>query len=265
MFFNHQKTQKIISLILLLAVFFPSFLLLEVKKTEAVADVIGGPSNIISSILKGIGNALTATGNVSQATTASTAVKTWYQEILGQILRAIARKALQEITKSTVNWINSGFHGNPLYIENSSSFFEDIAKSEVKNLVDMFGYDSLKYPFGKSFALNTINTYKSQLENNASYSLSNVVNDPTLLKNYQNNFKIFQGAYFHFKEMLPLHNAYPEEYFDFLLYGPAFSLIVAPFSQIYFHVDKILWVVFNRVNIILLNTTSCMDEKSPPV
>lgn len=66
-------------------------------------------------------------------------------------------------------------------------------------------------------------------------------------KNYQNNFKIFQGAYFHFKEMLPLHNAYPEEYFDFLLYGPAFSLIVAPFSQIYFHVDKVLWVVFNSL------------------
>lgn len=66
-------------------------------------------------------------------------------------------------------------------------------------------------------------------------------------ENYQNNFKIFQGAYFHFKEMVPLHHIYPKEYFDFLLYGPAFSLIVAPFSQIYFHVDKVLWVVFNSL------------------
>lgn len=64
-------------------------------------------------------------------------------------------------------------------------------------------------------------------------------------ENYQNNFKIFQGAYFHFKKMAPLYKTYPDEYFDFLLYGPAFSLIIAPFSQIYFHLDKVLWVLFN--------------------
>jgi hypothetical protein len=64
-------------------------------------------------------------------------------------------------------------------------------------------------------------------------------------KNYQNNFKIFQGAYFHFREMAPLYKPYPDEYFDFLLYGPAFSLIVAPFSQIFFHLDKVVWVLLN--------------------
>lgn len=185
MIFKNSKIQKLVSVFLLISILIPSFLFVNIKKAEAIPVI-----DVLQNIWSGIKVALTTSGNVSQATTATTAVKTWYQEILGQILRAIARKALQEITKSTINWINSGFHGNPLYIENSSSFFEDIAKSEVKNLVDMFGYDNMKYPFGKSFALNTINTYKSQLENNAAHSYSNMIKDPVQLRNYQNNFNV---------------------------------------------------------------------------
>lgn len=105
-----------------------------------------------------------------------------------ETLKAIAKRAIQEMTKSMVNWINSGFHGAPLFLENPDSFFEDIAKSEVRTLVDQFGYDSLKYPFGKDFALNTINSYKRTLEDNTSYSLSKVINDPVTLRRYQTDF-----------------------------------------------------------------------------
>lgn len=92
---------------------------------------------------------------------------------------------------------------------------------------------------GKIYLLNN--------ERNTSIGLAVILSIVGALtaENYQNNFKIFQGAYFHFREMAPLYKPYPNEYFDFLLYGPAFSLIVAPFSQIYFHLDKVLWVLFN--------------------
>ncbi len=92
---------------------------------------------------------------------------------------------------------------------------------------------------GKIYLLNN--------ERNTSIGLALILSIVGALtaENYQNNFKIFQGAYFHFREMAPLYKTYPDEYFDFLLYGPAFSLIVAPFSQIYFHLDKVLWVLFN--------------------
>jgi len=64
------------------------------------------------------------------------------------------------MTKSVTNWINSGFHGAPLFLENPGSFFQDIGKYEIKNLVDEFGYDPNRFPFGQAFALNTINAYK---------------------------------------------------------------------------------------------------------
>src|SRR3989344_852222 len=117
-------------------------------------------------------------------------VKIVMQEVARQFLMAIARALLARLTQSIVNWINSGHWGNPLYLENQQSFFKDIVKYEVRNLIDTFGYDSLRFPFGKSFALNTIDAYKRQLADNAQYSLSKVINDPVLLNNYRNDFSV---------------------------------------------------------------------------
>jgi hypothetical protein len=77
---------------------------------------------------------------------------------------------------------------------------------------------------------------------------------------YQNNFKIFQGAYFHFVENKPLYRTYPEEYFDFLLYGPFFSLVIGWFCQLWFYLDKVLWVIFNT-SVYLYAVDQLFDKK----
>ncbi len=53
-----------------------------------------------------------------------------------------------------------------------------------------FGYDPNRFPFGADFALNTINSYKSQLATNAQYTLSKAISDPVLLNNYRTNFNV---------------------------------------------------------------------------
>lgn len=103
---------------------------------------------------------------------------------------AIARKIINTITQRTINFINSGFSGNPFYLTNPESFFKDIVKFEVRNLVDIYAYNKNKFPFGKDFALNTINAYQKQLEDNTAYSLSKVINDPVYLESYRNNFNV---------------------------------------------------------------------------
>ncbi|MFY9221296.1 MAG: hypothetical protein WAQ98_01425, partial [Blastocatellia bacterium] len=57
-------------------------------------------------------------------------------------------------------------------------------------MVDTFGYDSRRFPFGKDFALNIIDQYNRKLEDNAEYTLSKVLQDPILLRNYQNDFNV---------------------------------------------------------------------------
>ncbi len=131
-------------------------------------------------------------GVTSAQTTADTviSIKNVAKEILKVIGRNLARKALQGITTSINNWVNSGFHGAPLFLENPGSFFKDIVKSEIKDVVTTFGYDSLRFPFGRQFSLNLINSYKNTLEDNAQYSLSKLSQDQIYVNNFRTDFSV---------------------------------------------------------------------------
>ena len=166
---KNKTLQKFISCLVIISILSPAiFISFQPKKAEAQWVVID-PAHIAVS------------------------VKAVLTEIWKQAMMALARKLLARFTQNTVNWINSGFHGNPLYLENPKSFFKDIVKYEVRNIVDTFGYDSLRFPFGRSFALNTIDAYKRQLTDNASYTLSKVITDPVLLASYRNDFNVGWG------------------------------------------------------------------------
>ena len=123
-------------------------------------------------------------------TTVALSYKQLAKEIGKEILRNIAKRALQAMTKSTLNWINSGFHGAPLFLENPQSFFKDIAKYEVKTFVDEIGYNTVGMPFGKDFALGTIYLYKQQFQENTRYSLSNITQDEGYLRSFRNDFSV---------------------------------------------------------------------------
>src|SRR5687767_11974570 len=45
-----------------------------------------------------------------------------------------------------------------------------------------------------------------------------------------NNFIIYKSSFNHFSQGLNLYVLYPAEYFDRFLYGPLFSVLIAPFS-----------------------------------
>ena len=179
-----DKTKKIISALLIILVLVPTVLFSRPKKAEAfIPDFLNAALKIIGNVFEG------ASAYANQAGIALK-FKEVAKEALKEVAKRFARKLLQQITQNTINWINTGFHGNPLFIENPKSFFKDIAKLEVKNLIKIFGYDSRRFPFGKDFSLNIIASYKRTLENNAQYSLSKVINDPSLLASYRNNFNV---------------------------------------------------------------------------
>src|SRR6185295_14837564 len=131
MILKNRKMQKFISSILVFAVFAPS-LILFAKPQQAEAqntDPVTAPASVFSDILEFLGNTFADIGAESQITDTGVSLKNLATTILQEVLRAVARKALQEITKSTVNWINNGFHGSPLFVETPGSFFQDIAKT----------------------------------------------------------------------------------------------------------------------------------------
>lgn len=58
-----------------------------------------------------------------------------------------------------------------------------------------------------------------------------------------NNFLIFKYVFWHAWGQLPLYEPYPAEYFDTNHYGPAFSLVIAPFAVVPQWLGLLLWEV----------------------
>ncbi len=187
-----NKTIKLISAFLIISMIAPTVLLSVPKKANAFGFIVYDPTNTAVATKNSIGNWISKAFNAitSKATTISALkdTKEWAAWLLTTTLRTVAKAVLARMTQATINWINSDFHGSPLFIENPESFFRDIAKSELRRLVDAIGYDTFRFPFGKQTALNVISSYKRQLADNAAYTLSNVINDPDLLRQYRNDF-----------------------------------------------------------------------------
>ncbi len=49
-------------------------------------------------------------------------------------------------------------------------------------------------------------------------------------RHIDNNYLIFRTSYFHFRGHINLYLHYPKEYYDVYIYGPAFTLLIAPMS-----------------------------------
>ncbi|HEV7702348.1 MAG TPA: hypothetical protein VGO63_02815 [Candidatus Paceibacterota bacterium] len=206
---KNKKIQKFISILLMVLILMPAFLFFIPKKTAAQQE---SASACAAAIAAGqaagtAGQAAGTAAGVLAVPTHDTGVtnisgailgtakgelnlknKECLKEVLKDILKFAARRLLAQMTQSTVNWINTGFHGAPLFLENPGSFFKDIAKFEIRDLVNTIGHDSVRQPFGKNAALGIINSFKSTFEQNSQYSLSKVTNDPALLDRFRSDF-----------------------------------------------------------------------------
>ncbi|MEK7569423.1 MAG: hypothetical protein AAB500_00830 [Patescibacteria group bacterium] len=181
MIFKNQKIQKFLAALVLVAILATPMMI--PRKADAlfgVGDISFDPAVFLNTLVSKIQDVIK--------------LKIKFKEILNEILNKISKKiamrALTRMTESTVTWINSGFHGKPLFLQNPDTFFGDITKFEIRKLVDVYGYNSSRYPFGKQWSLDVINAYKGRLQNNASYSLSNLIQDEVYLNSYRSNFAV---------------------------------------------------------------------------
>jgi len=171
-----NRTTKFILSFLIILIIVPTVLFSQPKKAHATLPVADWLNTTFHALITGSSGGNTILHG-----------KDFVKEILRQVIIVLGHQFLNQLTQSTVNWINSGFHGSPLFVPNSTSFFNSIEQTAIKNVVNQVGYDPLQ-PFGKQFALNVINQYRAKSTQDMQYSLSQITNDPVLLKNYQTNF-----------------------------------------------------------------------------
>jgi len=91
-----------------------------------------------------------------------------------KIARFIALQAMDRITFSTLEWINSGFEGKPFYVENPAQFFTDLATQELLGFSADFSDPEL-YPFGQLLIRTVFSSFQRSFEQNMINSLNNVL------------------------------------------------------------------------------------------
>ncbi|MEI6581083.1 MAG: hypothetical protein WCO07_02845 [bacterium] len=100
------------------------------------------------------------------------------QNCLNAIGKAVAKILIDEITLSTIEWIQTGNDGGPLFVQNPSKFFEDIARAEILG----FGLEIENadlYPFAKDFTQGVAKSYQKSFADNAQYSLNTLIQKQT--------------------------------------------------------------------------------------
>ena len=158
-----------------------------IDQVHAAVTLLTGIDTSLNSIKSNTNSAQASSKTTAAATNNATNQTTCFQKIE----RAAAQVVLKTLTKDTITWINSGFHGKPLYIQDTSTFLKQIRDQEVGTFTTNLLSDAGKYPFGKLVAKGLISDTNSYFEKADQYSLDKVIAEQVpgaTPLNFQQNF-----------------------------------------------------------------------------
>ncbi len=100
------------------------------------------------------------------------------QNCLDKIATAIAKKILRDLTNSIVQWANSGFDGNPAFIQNPGKFFKQSADEIAGQFIEGTDLDFLCDPFKFNIRINIAqqSTFRDQVNCTLSGAIKNAEN-----------------------------------------------------------------------------------------
>jgi hypothetical protein len=148
-----------------------------------VAGADGLPVSLISSLAVLVGGCLVEYGLIvltSTAVTAPTSILGFpVSDIAGHgfqasetitecLARTLGHLAVQAITDSTVAWINSGFDGQPAYVQDFGQFFTDVADKSAGNFIEGTGLAFLCSPFQLQVKIAIAQAYANSKSSTAS-------------------------------------------------------------------------------------------------
>lgn len=136
----------------------------------AVADI--GARTALVSIASS--NGIIATANVSQAGDSKWQVLK--SNVLNCIFYTISRMALQAMTASVISWANSGFQGNPSFIQDPKAFFSGVVDQSIGQVLNNSEFTKwMCSPFRLQIQRSLV--YNTSFMSRSQCSLSGVVNN----------------------------------------------------------------------------------------
>lgn len=92
------------------------------------------------------------------------------------LVKTIAKAAIDQITRSVVSWINSGFNGQPSFVTNFNQYFANVADQAAGEFIKGSALSFLCSPFAPQIKIAIAQSYASR-NNAASCSLSKATNN----------------------------------------------------------------------------------------
>ncbi len=127
---------------------------------------------------------------------------------LKSIGRMVIKLLIQKFTLSTVAWIQSGYEGSPLFLQDPKRFFGDIAKNEILQFGAELN-DATLFPFGKAFMQRQALAYNKKFQDNARYSLNELIQSTTpqySSLSFRANFSLGGWDAWNFMTQVPANN-----------------------------------------------------------
>ena len=125
---------------------------------------------------------LANTDEIKKATVSTDTNKT----CLDSIGKMVIKVMLQKITKSTVEWINNGFEGNPSFITNAQKAYDAVTNDNLLELGNELN-DKMAHPYIGDFLKGQATMLKNKFAQNAASSF-NKLNPDTDEKRFLNDF-----------------------------------------------------------------------------
>ena len=180
--------KKFLCLVLLVSLFNGTAIIFAPK--EALAQVSGDASGQVSTGFQAGGilaTALQCSGvfdklagllsnlfSVSEVPVGEAALRK-KEECFDAIAHEIVVRVMDKITLATVDWINNGFEGQPLFLEDPQQFFENVAAKEINSLTGWFTASPEGYPFGQIVMTTILTNLQQQFAQNVQFSLNEVL------------------------------------------------------------------------------------------
>jgi len=97
------------------------------------------------------------------------------EECFNGLAYTLAKNQLTSMTRQTVNWVNTGFNGNPMYVQNMTSLTNSIERNVIETGVAVVANGA--FPYGGDFNKTLIRSYNSGAMNGAAKFLNNLTSD----------------------------------------------------------------------------------------
>jgi hypothetical protein len=136
--------------------------LLTNKKDKAKQETEqNGKGNTSVLVLDGMVTPLTLEALQKAQESADKAAFT--ENCLKGIATTLVKNQLTSMTKYTMNWITTGFNGDPMYVRDVNSYMDSITTGLLKKENELFKdpANAGAYPYGRDYAVGQINAYKS--------------------------------------------------------------------------------------------------------